>query len=442
MRRRRTYILVSVLAVGLTLAAVGLAFPIWPVVAQDAIAQSTNVGTPPTGGTQAGVAPTTSATPTETRTPTLTPTPTPTFTARQAQLALAQAYLTGGDFGKAAEIFAAIATEDRGNAEALAGLDAALKGQIVATATAMAPLPTPPASQTPAPSRPSLASVFVANWTVFAGVTLAALATVLLVYLSAKGLRWLLSSIRELWFVRVKRSRVGPCLRVGPFVNATGDETFQGPKVVVQALIEQVMSWNEAVQEELISSVTVDSIEEAGIAWLAALWHRIFLPPRAYKVTGVLAGKQPGPYRLSVDRLDLRTDKVDASHSFEGNAETPAQAFRELATVAAFWVRDPVGSAASPGTMDVPVRVSGLSGTARAANVPTPIQLASEALQLMGMVRQQMRWGTADYSAAPQALSKAQALLDRLPQHSSLQRNLQSALDDLRHLVQPGAVRT
>jgi hypothetical protein len=445
MGRRLMYSLPWLLAGALILTVSGLTSPMQPVVAQDVTSQpvqASTAGALPTGSVQTTATLAAATTPSATRTPTLTPTPTPTFTAWQVQLALAQAYLHGGAYEKAADIFAALALENRGNSEALAGLDAALKGQVAATATAMAPLPTPAAPATPTPSRPSLAGIFTVKWAVFAGMASAALAAVLLVYLLARGLRWVFFSLRELWFVRVRRPPVCPSLLIGPFVSATGDEAFRGPEIVVQALTEQLISWNGAVQEELRVPVTIDRLESAGMAWLSVLWQWILPAPRAYKVTGVLLGNRPGPYALSVDRLDMRNNRVDASHTFEGNADTPGQAFRQMAMTAAFWVRDPVGLEASPGMMEVPVRVAGLSGIAGAAATPTPTQLAGEVLKLMGTVRQQANRGTVDYSVSPRALNEVQALLDRLPPGSDLRQDLQSALDDLRRTVQPGATPT
>ena len=89
----------------------------------------------------------TPGTPAPTLTPAPTPTATPTFTALQNQLVLAQTYLEGKDFARAAALFAAVAEVDRGNAEALAGLKAALDGQAGAAA-----LPTPAPATTPEPT--------------------------------------------------------------------------------------------------------------------------------------------------------------------------------------------------------------------------------------------------------------------------------------------------
>ena len=374
-------------------------------------------------------------TPTVTLTPTLTPTNTPTFTVLQARLAVANAYLAGGEYAKAAEIFAAVALEDRGNPEALAGLQAALQAQPGPTATPQVQTPAERAGATPEPARASFVETFSRKLSDFVAVALAAVSAIVLACLLVLGLRWLLAAVRELWFTRAQRPPVPPKLLIGDFVNATGDDEFQGSKIVGQALAEQLVRWNEAVQPELQQPVEVDALAAAGLGWLRTLWRQIVLPERAYRATGVLFGKRPGPYRLSVDRLDLRTRAVDASYTFETYAETPGQAFRDMAAAAALWLRDPLGMQAYPLAMAVPPRAAGMSEP----SAPGPLQVAGEALKLMASIRQQIVRGTVDYTAAPRSLNEAQALIQRLPADSSLRRDLQSSLDDLRRHVQPGA---
>ena len=123
MSPRRTHSLICALIATLILAV--LIIPI-TASAQDATPQPTSVQQTPAA---AVITPGTS---TPTRTPAPTATATPTFTARQNQLVLAKTYLDGKDFARAAALFAAVADVDRGNAEALAGLKAALDGQATA----------------------------------------------------------------------------------------------------------------------------------------------------------------------------------------------------------------------------------------------------------------------------------------------------------------------
>jgi len=404
-----------------------------PALAQSETPQASS-GTPTATATPTGPSPT----PTVTRTPTATPSPTPTFTALQARLALGQAYLKGGDFAKAAEVFSAVALEDRGNPEALGGLDAALKGQAAATATAVAPPPT--AQATAAAARPTFAGEFLDKTVVFGVLALALLMVVLFLYLSAKGLRWLLCWLREAWFTRIRKPPVAPGLLIGELAGATGEEGSPASKVVAQALTEQLVTWNSAVPADLWKPVQADGLDRPGLAWLRGIWDQVFPPRRAYRLTGVIAGKQPGPYRLSLDRLDLRSNRVDASRTFESSAETPGEALRELGMAAAFWARDPLGMEATPGMLEMPARALGLTGAARTGAQPTPVQISNDALKLLGQVRAQVKLGSVDYSSAPHALGEVQALVEQLPAASKLRADLQSATDDLWRQVQPGRV--
>jgi hypothetical protein len=418
----------------LTLAILALACTV-PVLAQSETPPA-SPGTPTATATPTGPSPT----PTVTRTPTVTPSPTPTFTALQARLALGQAYLKGGDFAKAAEFFSAVALEDRGNAEALGSLDAALMGQAAATATAIGPPPTTQATAMPVPAGPTFASEFLDKTVVLGASALVLVMVVLLLYLLAKGLRWLLCWLREAWFTRIRKPPVEPGLLIGELTDATGEEGSPACRVVAQALTEQLVTWNSAVQADLWKPVQVDRLDRPGLAGLRALWDQVFPPRRAYRLTGVLGGKQPGPYRLSLDRLDLRSNRVDASRTFESSAETLAQALRELGMMAAFWARDPAGMEATPGMLEMPARALGLTGATRTGSQPTPAQIANEVLKRLGQVRAQVKHGSVDYSSAPHVLGEAQALVEQLPASSQLRADLQSATDDLWRQVQPGRV--
>jgi hypothetical protein len=353
-------------------------------------------------------------------------------------LALGQAYLKGGEYDKAAEIFSAVALEDRGNAEALAGLDAALSGQASATATAEAPPPTVQPEVTLAPAGPTFASTLSGRAVALGATALALLAVVLVLYLLAKGLRWLLDWLREVWCTRFRKPPAAPGLLIGELLDATGDEESPASRVVAQALTEQLVVWNAAVPADLWNPIRTDALDRPGTAWLRALWEQVFPPRRAYKLTGVLSGKQPGPYRLSLNRLDLRSNRIDAGHTFESSAETPGQAFRELGMTAAFWARDPVGMEGTPGMLEMPARAPGLTGAACTGAQPTAAQIANEALKLMARVQAQVKLVSVDYPTAPQALDEAQALIEQLPAASKLRVDLQSAADDLRRQVQPG----
>jgi hypothetical protein len=139
-------------------------------------------------------------------------------------------------------------------------------------------------------------------------------------------------------------------------------------------------------------------------------------------ITGLLLGDQPGPYRLSVERLDLRTNSVSAAHTFEARGTSPETAFRMMAETAAYWLRDPRGMERTPGLL---------------ADFDA-IRAASAAVALLIPVRQQVNAERVDYATAPRALDTAQALVNELPAGSSLRADLQATVDDLRAKVQPG----
>jgi hypothetical protein len=267
-------------------------------------------------------------------------------------------------------------------------------------------------------------------------LALALLAVVLALYLSAKGLRWLLGWLREVWCTRIRKPPAAPGLLIGELADATGEEGSPASRVVAQALTEQLVAWNAAMPADLWGPVQTDGLDRPGLAWLRALWDQVFPPRRAYKLTGVLSGERPGPYRLSLDRLDLRSNRVDASHTFESSAETSGQACRELGMTAAFWARDPVGMEGTPEMLEMPARAPESTGVAQ----PTPAQIAHEALKLLGRVRAQVVLVSVDYPAAPQALDEAQDLIEQLPASSKLRADLQSTADDLRRHVQPGRI--
>jgi hypothetical protein len=223
---------------------------------------------------------------------------------------------------------------------------------------------------------------------------------------------------------------------IGEFADATGEAGSQSAYVTAQALTEQLVAWNNAMPPEHRTPLHTDGLSRGGLAWLRTLWEQIFPPRRAFRLNGAVSGRQPGPYRLYLSRLDLRSNRIDAGRTFESSAESPGQAFRELGATAAFWARDPVGMEATPGLLEIPAR-AGLTGAARSGRA-TPTQTADEALKLLAGVRAQVRGVNVDYATAPHFLDQAQVLIDRLPAPSKLRNELQLAADDLLRLVQPG----
>ncbi len=187
-----------ILALSLTLAA-------WNAVSTPVAAQSATpaASTTPEAGATPESTPGTPASPTPTLTPTLTPTPTATLTELQARIVLAQAFLDGRDYEKAADLFAEILEDSRGNPQALAGLQSALDGKAAQMATMMAPLPTQAPTTVPEVVVPTLVDTTRSKLLDIGGAVLAALAVVVFLYFVAALLRWLLAWLRELWYVRI-----------------------------------------------------------------------------------------------------------------------------------------------------------------------------------------------------------------------------------------------
>lgn len=443
MSPRRTDPLVLLLA-GVLLLLSALALPALGALAQTATPgpKEESTGMPAASGTVRPAASsvitttttsTVAGTPTMTRTPTITPSPTATLTARQGALLLAQTYLQGGDYSKAAGIFAAIAREDPGNPDAIAGLKGALAQQATATAPTATTVPSP--ATTPVPT--TFGSTFSTKWREFAGTALPGLLLIVLLYLLAQAIRWFLQWLRELWFMRIlpllHRPAVPPGYVIGEFSDATGIANFMGPQIVSEAITEKLLAWNQLIQFKEIPVETSPSLDLGGMSWIKVLWNWILPPPRGYKVNGLLHGGELEPYRLAVKRIVLSKNAIDASHTFDGYGPTPGAAFGAAAGEAAKWLLKPdemEGSAAV---------VRGLSA-ARGAGEPLPLtasEIFDQALELLLPVRQQVNQGAIDYADARGRLRSAQALLLQLPETSSLRIELQRVLADLQQHV-PG----
>jgi hypothetical protein len=442
MSPRRTQLPALLLVAALILAA--LTIPLAPAVAQTAEvtateAPATTPGATPIEATLTLTVTSTPGTPTATPTPTLTPTATPTLTALQAQLVLANAYLEGKDYAHAAALFAAIAELDRGNAEALAGLKAALDGQAAATATAMAPTPTPEPPATPAPPK---VTAMDAAWTKLAdyGSTIVAgLLAVVLVYLLASAFRWLLYWLRELWLTRVRvllrRSAILPGFLIGEFANGLEDGGANVPGIVSQALSEKLVMWNRLVHAKEVPVEPAPTLDLGGMGWLKILWSWILPPLRGYKVTGALLQSPTGAYQLSVQRTDLAHNRVDMSTTLEKRGASPETVFRAMAGEAAKWLVTPADMEASAAVVRGMRAVRGIGEEAMSL---TPSEIFDQALELLLPVRQQVNQGAIDFGYARKQLQDAEALLSQLPEGSQLRRDVQDVITDLRRAVPAG----
>lgn len=384
--------------------------------------------------------PTTEAgTPTPTRTPTLTPTATPTLTELQSKLTLAQTYLTGKNYDRAAELFAEIAEEDRGNPEALAGLKAALDGQAMLLATMIAPPPTPqPTPAPPPPPAPTLSKTIGARLQDYLGTTLAALVLVVLIYLLANAIRWALTALRELWYLRVlpllNRPAVAPGFLIGEFANGLGVAGANATGLIPLAITEKLLAWNQLVQAKEVPVEPEPRLDLGGMSWLKVLWSWILPPPRGYKVTGALMMNAQGLYQLAVQRTALARNVIDRSAVFEQAGASPDTVYRALAGEAAKWLVSPAdieGSQAIAGGMRATRGVS-------AGTLLTPSEIFDQALDLLLPVRQQVSAGAVDYVDARSRLRAAEGLLSQLPENSGLRHDLETVIADLRKHVPTG----
>ena len=403
------------------------------VFAQDATAQPASAQQTPTA------AEVTPGTPAPTLTPAPTPTATPTFTALQNQLVLAQTYLDGKDFARAAALFAAVAEVDRGNALALAGLKAALDGQGVAAAPTSAPAPPPEPIAAPQPAAETAVSSVWSKLVNYGSTVVASLFAVVLVYLLASALRWLLYGARELWLMRIRlwlrRPAVQPGFLIGEFVNGLGDDSGNMPSIVTQALLEKLMQWNQLVQAREIPLEPSPALDLGGMGWLKIMWTWILPPARGYRVTGMLLQNPAGAYQLSVQRIVLAHNRVDLSKTIEKRGASPDSAFRVMASEIAKWLVSPADMAAS----DAVARgMSAKRDVGEAEVVLTPSEVFDQALELLLPVRQQVNQGAVDFNFARKQLADGEQLLTQLPDGSQLRGDLQGVVTDLRKSVPAG----
>ncbi len=432
MSRRGTRLLawLVVLALSLTFAALNAAST--PAAAQSATPAANTA--PATGATPEATAGT-PGTPTPTRTPTLTPTPTATLTELQAQIVLAQTFLDGKDYESAADLFAEILADNRGNPEALAGLKAALDGQAAHMATMIAPLPTEAPTAAPEAVAPTLAETTRAKVLDISGTVLAALAAVVLLYFAAALLRWLLAALRELWYTRIlpllNRPAVPPGFLIGEFNNLVGADAEGAARVVPLAMTEKLIAWNRLVQDKQVPVEMAPALDLGPMAWIKVLWSWILPPARGYRVTGTLLNGSAGAFQLAVQRTDLGHNIVDRSTIFERRSPSSEEAFRLMAGEAAKWLVKPADMEADKAVAAAKRAVG--DGTALSTS-----EVFDQALDLLSPVRQQINQGLVDYADARQRLRQAEAMVAQLPSASELRAELTKVIGSLRKSVPGG----
>lgn len=428
------------LAATLTLAA--LFAPTARILAQETTPQPTAAlpaGTQPATLAAGTETPTgTPATPTPTHTPTLVPTATPTLTVLQARLMLAQTYLDGKDYARAAGLYAELAEQYRGNTAALTGLRAALDGRAAEWATVVAPTPAPAAVPEPAAPAATLGSALADKLREYGSIALAALFLVVALYLLANAIRWLLHTLRELWFTRglplLRRPAVRPGFLIGEFVNCLGDAGANAPRVISATLTEKLLLWNQLVQDKETPVMPEPTINLGGMDWLKVMWSWILPAPRGYKVTGALFQTPRGAYQLAIQRTALARNSVDRSTTLERADMSPEAAFRWMAGEAAKWLVNPADMEASEAVARGMRSIRGAEG----GLALTPSEIFDEAVALLLPVRQQVKQGAIDFNEARRRLQEAQGLLDQLPDGSELRQDLAGVIADLRRSVPGG----
>ncbi len=226
------------------------------------------------------------------------------------------------------------------------------------TATAAAPLPTVAAPEpTPAPF-PTFSENFDRWWRLLGSLALAGVLIFALLFVALRLLRWFFGWLREFWLTRLRprlgMAPVAPGIALGEFTEALAEPGYVDSEIVTQTIEESLVRWNRAMPPQLQTPVMLRPLDMVGLGRVSALWTRISTPPRGYLTSGLLLGGEADRYRLAVERLDLRTHRVDASRTFESFAGSSADAFRALAMTAALWLRDPLGMEATPETLAGP----------------------------------------------------------------------------------------
>ena len=378
--------------------------------------------------------PTDTPTPAPTRTPAPTPTATATLTELQNRLLLADTYLKAGQAAKAAELYSAILGQDRGQPEALAGLKKALEGQTALTATAAAPRPTT-APATPAPpSGPGFGSTLLTKTGDAVATVLPFLLIVLALYVLSQALRWIMFAVREFYYLKLfplfrRPAQARPFL-IGEIADGTGMQGFPGTRVVTQRITEKLLAWNQLIQAREIAVEAAPPVELGSMAWIKVFWTWLVPPPRAYKIDGALMGNQPGAYRLVIRRIDLSTNRVDASRTFETTVGVPEVAFQGMAELAAKWLCYPRDIEATAAL------ARGIRAADADATAPSSASdIYDAALNLLLPVRQQINQDAVDYADARERLRQANGLLRSLPDGSRLNADLQAVIADLSRSV-------
>jgi hypothetical protein len=344
-----------------------------------------------------------------------------------ARLVLAQIYLSGGDYAEAVRLFAAVIEQDPTNSEALAGLDAALAARVAATASATAAALS--ATGTP---EPTVDALFWRKWNDFAATTAAGVLLLFGLYLLAQCFRWVLTGLRELWLMRLIRLFGQPARHpgfiIGDFSDHTGLAGFSGTQIVAQTLTEKLLAWNQLVRTKEVQVIPTQVVDVAGMSWIRVLWTWLVPPPRGWRVLGGLLRDEMGNDQLTIQRVQLGSNRVDSSQTFESCNNSPEESFRAMANEAAKWLLNPREMEASAAAVRAPADHFN-------AGPQTASEIFDESLRILLPLRQQARQGLMVRSDAQQRLKDAQTMVGRLPNRSPLRRDLNGVIKDLQRRV-------
>jgi hypothetical protein len=266
----------------------------------------------------------------------------------------------------------------------------------------------------------------------------AGLLLIALLYLFGALLRWLLTTLRELWYMRILpllgRPAVLPGFLLGEFVNpGSPAENTAVPgaaaRIIPIGITEKLTEWNQLVRDRQVPIELERERYTGPLAWLRVLWAWVLPPPRGYRVTGTLLSGVTGTQQLAVQRTNLGRNSVDRSRIFESLLEPSLEAYRAMAGETAKWLVVP-GDIEADRAMTM-ARGAGQSSPALASAV------FDEAINLLLPVRQQVGQGTVDFPEGRRRLRAAQALIADLPTESGLRAELTRVVADLRKAV-PG----
>jgi hypothetical protein len=263
----------------------------------------------------------------------------------------------------------------------------------------------------------------------------AALVLIALLYLLGAFLRWLLSALRELWYMRIVplfgRPAIVPGFLLGEFAGAWTPDEELASRIVPVAITQKITDWNQLVRDKQ-APIDLERERYTGpLAWLRVLWAWVLPPPRGYRVTGTFLPGSAGAHQMTVQRTNLGRNSVDRSRVFESRLEPPAEAYRAMAAEAGKWLL-------LPADIEADAAVALTSGAGASASGAPASGSFDQAIALLLPVRQQVQQGSIDFPDARRRLRDAETMIVQLPTESLLRAELVRVVADLRRAVPAG----